>query len=207
MEPGHPPPLLVAVCPLFSPEHRPPGDSPSLPSPPLFFSGQCFPLVVSVLLRCSSALGVLLGASAFVSVLLGMVVYGGTFFFIQPRPELTRAHAWGLFLLFPVSLPSAGLLAAFFSGGRCRGIPSTPGKRGGVFLSVFYISGGVVKNPHGHKISTAGAVLVPSWRCWFGCSSVVCALGQVVLLVVMVSCLPPAPCWARPWLVLYSLTL
>ena len=162
------PALPVAVCPPFGLEHRPPGDSPSLLSPPLFFSGQCFPLVVSVLLRCSSALAVLLGSLAFVSVLLGMVVYGGIFFFIQPRPELTRAHAWGLFLLFPASLPSAGLLVAFFFGGRCWGIPSTPGKRGGAFLSVFYISGGIVKNPHGHKISTAGAVLVPSWRCWFG---------------------------------------
>ena len=87
MEPGHPPPLPVAVCPLFSPEHRPPGDSPSLPSPPLFSFGKCFPLVVSVLLRCSSSLAVLLGSLAFVSVLLGMVVYGGIFFFIQPRPE------------------------------------------------------------------------------------------------------------------------
>lgn len=93
MEPGRPPPVPVAVCLLFGPEHRPPGDSSSLPSPPLFFSGQCFPLVVSVLLRCSSALGILLGSLAFVSVLLGMVVYGGIFFFIQPRPELTRAHA------------------------------------------------------------------------------------------------------------------
>lgn len=167
MEPGRTPPLPVAGCPLFGQEHRPPGDSPSLPSPPLFFPGQCSPLGVSVLLRCSPALCVLLGALAFVSVLLGMVVYGGIFFFIQPRPELTRAHAWGLFLLFPVSLPSAGLLAAFFFGGRCRGIPSTPGKRGGAFLFDFYIFGGIVKNPHGRKISTAGAVLVPSWRCWF----------------------------------------
>lgn len=87
MEPGRPPPLPVAVCPLFSPEHRPPGDSPSLPSPPLFSFGQCFPLVVSVPLRCSSALGVLLGSLAFVFGLLGMVVYGSIFFFIQPRPE------------------------------------------------------------------------------------------------------------------------
>lgn len=81
------PPLPVAVCPLFSPEHRPPGDSPSLPSPPLFSSGQCFPLVASFLLRCPSSLAVLLVSLAFVSVLLGMVVYGGIFFFIQPRPE------------------------------------------------------------------------------------------------------------------------
>ena len=162
------PALPVAVCPPFGLEHRPPGDSPSLPSPPLFSSGQCFPLVVSVLLRCPSSLAVLLGSLAFVSVLLGMVVYGGIFFFIQPRPELTRAHAWGLFLLFPSSLPSAGLLVAFFFGGRCRCIPSTPGKRGGAFLFDFFIFWGKVKNPHGHKISTAGAVLVPSWRCWFG---------------------------------------
>ena len=87
MEPGRPPPLAVAVGQLFSPEHRPPGDSSSLPSPPLFSSGQCFPLVVSVLLRCSPALYVLLGALALVYALLGMVVYEGIFFFIQPRPE------------------------------------------------------------------------------------------------------------------------
>ena len=87
MEPGHPPPLAVSAGQLFSPEHRPPGASPSLPSPPLFSFGQCFPLVVSVLLRCPSSLAVLLGSLAFVSVLLGMVVYGGIFFFIQPRPE------------------------------------------------------------------------------------------------------------------------
>lgn len=55
-----------------------------------------------------------------------------------------------------------------FSLGAGVGIPSTPGKRGGAFLFDFYISGGIVKNLHGHKISTAGAVLVPSWRCWFG---------------------------------------
>lgn len=87
MEPGHPPPLPVAVCPLFSPEHRPPGDSPSLPSPPLFSSGQCSPLVVSVLLRCSPASGVLLGALVLVSVPLGWLYTGIYFFFIQPRPE------------------------------------------------------------------------------------------------------------------------
>ena len=93
MEPGHPPPLPVPVGQLFSPEHRPPGDSPSLPSPLLFSSGQCLPLVVSVLLRCSPASGVPLGFLVLVSAPLGMVVYGGIFFFIQPRPELTRAHA------------------------------------------------------------------------------------------------------------------
>ena len=87
MGPGQPPPLPVAVCPLFGPEHRPLGDSPSLPSPPLFSSGQCFPLVVSAVLCSSSALAVLLVFLAFVSALLGMVVYGGIFFFIQPRPE------------------------------------------------------------------------------------------------------------------------
>lgn len=167
MEPGRPPPLPVAVCPLFGPEHRPPGDSPPLPSPPLFSSGQCFPLVVSVLLRCFPASGFLLWSFVLVSALLCMVVYGDIFFFIQPRPELTRAHAWGLFLLLPASLPSAGLLTAFFFGGRCRGIPSALGKRGGAFLFDFFIFVGKVKNPHGHKISTAGAVLVPSWRCWF----------------------------------------
>ena len=85
--PGHSPPLPVTVCPPFGPEHRPPGDSPSLPSPPLFSSGQCSPLVASVLLRCSPALAVLLGSLVLVSALLGVVVYGGIFFFIQPRPE------------------------------------------------------------------------------------------------------------------------
>ena len=81
------PPLLVAVCPPVSPEHRPPGDSPSLPSPPLFSSGQRLPLVVSVLLRCSPASGVPLGFLVLVSAPLGLVVYVGIFFFIQPRPE------------------------------------------------------------------------------------------------------------------------
>lgn len=87
MEPGHPPPLPVAVGQLFSPEHRPPGDSPSLPSPPLFSFGQCFPLVVSVLLRCSPASCVLLGFLVLVSVPLGWLYTGIYFFFIQPRPE------------------------------------------------------------------------------------------------------------------------
>ena len=87
MEPGRPPPLAVAVGPLFSPEHRPPGDSPSLPSPPLFSSGQCFPLVVSVLLRCSPASGVPLGFLVLVSALLGVVVYDTVLYCFQPRPE------------------------------------------------------------------------------------------------------------------------
>ena len=87
--------------------------------------------------------------------------------FNRARNKRTRTRR-GWPLLFPASLPSVGLLAAFFFGGRCRGIPSTLGKRGGAFLCVFYISGGIVKNLHGHKISTAGAVLFPSWRCWFG---------------------------------------
>ena len=87
--------------------------------------------------------------------------------FNRARNKRARTRE-GLPLLFPASLPSVGLLTAFFSGGRCRGIPSTPGKRGGAFLFDFYICGGIVKNLHGHKISTAGAVLVPSWRCWFG---------------------------------------
>ena len=87
--------------------------------------------------------------------------------FNRARNKRTRTRE-GLPLLFPASLPSAGLLTAFFSGGRCQGIPSTLGKRGGAFLSDFYIYGGIVKNPHGHKISTAGAALVPSWRCRFG---------------------------------------
>lgn len=87
--------------------------------------------------------------------------------FNRARNKRARTRE-GLPLLFPASLPSVGLLTAFFFGGRCRGVPSTLGKRGGAFLSVFYISGGKVKNPHGHKISTAGAVLVPSWRCRFG---------------------------------------
>ena len=87
--------------------------------------------------------------------------------FNRARNKRARTRE-GLPLLFPASLPSVGLLAAFFSGGRCRGITSAIGKRGGAFLSVFYISGGIVKNLHGHKISTAGAVFGPSWRCWFG---------------------------------------
>ena len=87
MEPGHPPPLPVPVGPLFSPEHRPPGDSPSLPSPPLFSFGQGFPLVVSVLLWCSPASGVLLGFLVLVAALLGVVVYDTGLYCIQPRPE------------------------------------------------------------------------------------------------------------------------
>ena len=81
------PALPVAVCLLFGPEHRPPGDSPSLPSPPLFSSGQCFPLVVSVLLRCPSSLAVLLGSLVLVSALLGVVVYDTVLYCFQPRPE------------------------------------------------------------------------------------------------------------------------
>lgn len=100
--------------------------------------------------------------------------------FNRARNKRARTRE-GLPLLFPASLPSAGLLAAFFFGGRCRGIPSTPGKRGGAFLSVFYISSGIVKNLHGHKISTAGAVLVPSWRCWFGLLRL-SVLGQAVTI-------------------------
>ena len=87
------PPLPVAVCPLLGREHRPPGDSPSLPSPLLFSLGHCLRLVESVLLWCSPASGVPLVFLVLVSALLGMVVYGGIFFFIQPRPELTRTHA------------------------------------------------------------------------------------------------------------------
>lgn len=71
----HPPPLAVPVGQLFSPEHWPPGDSPSLPSPLLFSSGQCFPLVVSVLLWCSPTSAVLLGSLVLGSALLGVVVY------------------------------------------------------------------------------------------------------------------------------------
>lgn len=109
-------------------------------------------------------------------------LYTGVYSSLFNRARNKRARTReGLPLLFPASLPSAGLLTAFFSGGRCRGIPSTPGKRGGVFLSVFYISGGKVKNLHGHKISTAGAVLVPSWRCWFGLLRL-SVLGQAVTI-------------------------
>ena len=87
MEPGRPPPLPVAVCPLLGREHRPPGDSPSLPSPPLFSFGQCFRLVVSVLLWCSPASGVPLGFLVLVSALLVVVVYDTVLYFFQPRPE------------------------------------------------------------------------------------------------------------------------
>lgn len=100
--------------------------------------------------------------------------------FNRARNKRARTRE-GLPLLFPASLPSVGLLTAFFFGGLCRGIPSTPGKRGGAFLSVFYIFGGKVKNPHGHKISTAGAGLVPSWRCWFGLLRL-CVLGHAVTI-------------------------
>ena len=100
--------------------------------------------------------------------------------FNRARNKRARTRE-GLPLLFPASLPSVGLLAAFFFVGRCRCIPSTLGKRGGAFLSVFYISGGIVKNLHGHKISTAGAVLVPSWRCWFGLLRL-SVLGQAVTI-------------------------
>ena len=85
--PGHSPPLAVAVGQLFSPEHRPPGDSPSLPSPPRFSSGQCLPLAVSVPLWCSPASGVLLGSLVLVSALLGVVVYDTVLYCFQPRPE------------------------------------------------------------------------------------------------------------------------
>lgn len=109
-------------------------------------------------------------------------LYTGVYSSLFNRARNKRARTReGLPLLFPVSLPSVGPLTAFLSGGRCRGITSTPGKRGGAFLSVFYISGGIVKNPHGHKISTAGAVLVPSWRCWFGLLRL-SVLGQVVTI-------------------------
>lgn len=93
MELVHPPPLAVSAGQLVSPEHWPPGDSPSLPSPLLFSSGQCFPLVVSVPLWCSSASAVLLGSLVLVSALLEVVVYDTVLYCFQPRPELTRAHA------------------------------------------------------------------------------------------------------------------
>lgn len=113
-------------------------------------------------------------------------LYTGVYSSLFNRARNKRARTReGLPLLFPVSLPSAGLLTAFFFGGRCRGIPSTPGKRGGAFLFDFYIYGGIVKNLHGRKISTAGAVLVPSWRCWFGLlrlSAHGCGLGQLEAL-------------------------
>ncbi len=97
--------------------------------------------------------------------------------FNRARNKRARTRE-GLPLLFPASLPSAGLLVAFLFGVWCRGIPSALEKRGGALLCDFNISGGMVENLHGHKNSTAGAVLVPSWRCW-----------------------------ARPWLVLYDLAL
>lgn len=93
MEPWRSPPLAVAVGQLFSPEHRPPGDSPSLPSPLLLFGHQCLRLVVCGLLCCFPSPAVPLGALVLVSALLGVVVWGGIFYYFQPRPELTRAHA------------------------------------------------------------------------------------------------------------------
>ena len=117
MEPGRPPPLAVAVGQLFSPEHRPPGDSPPLPSPLLFSSGQCFPLVVSVLLCCSLSPALPLGSLVLVSAPLGMVVYGGIFFFIQPRPELTRARTReGWRRSFPLLCPLRGCWRRFSLG-------------------------------------------------------------------------------------------
>ena len=159
MGPGHPPPLPVPVGQLFGPEHRPPGDSPSLPSPLPFSSGQCLPLVVSVPPWCSPALGFLLGSLVLVSALLGMVVYGGIFFFIQPRPELTRARE-GLPLLFPISLPSVGLLTAFFSGGRCRALLRRPESVAGRFCPFSIFPGAK------SKIYT-GIKLAPLGRFWF----------------------------------------
>lgn len=109
-------------------------------------------------------------------------LYTGVYSSLFNRARNKRARTReGLPLLFHASLPSVGLLVAFFFGGRCRVIPSTPGKRGVAFLPVFYISGGKVKNLHGRKISTAGAVLVPSWRCRFGLLRLF-ALGQVVTI-------------------------
>ena len=87
------PPLAVSAGQLVSPEHRPPGDSPPLPSPLLFSSGHGLPLVVSVPLWCSPASAVLLGSLVLGSALLGVVVYDTVLYCFQPRPELTRAHA------------------------------------------------------------------------------------------------------------------
>lgn len=159
VEPEHSPPLPVAVCPPFGPEHWPPGDSSPLPSPLPFSSGQCLPLVVSVPPWCSPALGFLLGSLVLVSALLGMVVYGGIFFFIQPRPELTRARE-GLPLLFPISLPSVGLLTAFFSGGRCRALLRRPESVAGRFCPFSIFPGAK------SKIYT-GIKLAPLGRFWF----------------------------------------
>lgn len=95
---AHLPPLPVAVCPLFGPEHRPPGDSSSLPSPPLFSSGQCSPLVVSVLLRCSPASCVLLGGFGARFCSAGVVIYGDIFFLYSTAPGINaraRVRAGG----------------------------------------------------------------------------------------------------------------
>ena len=74
MGPGRPPPLAVPVCPLFIPEHWPPGDSPSLPPLPFFFGRHCLRPVVSASLCCSPSLAALLGSLALASALLGVVV-------------------------------------------------------------------------------------------------------------------------------------
>lgn len=105
------PPVSAPVA--VGPEHWPRGDSSPLLPPPLFFGGDGRPLVVAALLWCSPSPAVLLGALALGSSLLGVVIYGSIFKCFQPRPQLTRAHAWGLAMLFPAPLPSAGPLAAF----------------------------------------------------------------------------------------------
>lgn len=87
METGRPPPLAVPVGQLFGPEHRPPGDSPSLTSPPLFSLGHCLRLVVSVLFCFFLFSAAPLGDLALGSVLLGVVVYDTVLYCFQPRPE------------------------------------------------------------------------------------------------------------------------
>lgn len=116
--PERSPPLPVAACRLFSPEHTPPGDSPSLPSSP-----PCFPL------RCSFSLGsALCWWSALCSAVLplrlsrcelwrsaGGVVYGSIFFFYSTAPGINAC----------ARVRAGGGLSCFFA--LC-------GAAGGVFL-------------------------------------------------------------------------
>ena len=81
MEPGRPPPLAVAVGQLFSPEHRPPSDSSSLPSPLLFFGRRRLPLAVCVLFCCSPSPAVPLGSL----VVCWWWLYTGVYFIVFNR--------------------------------------------------------------------------------------------------------------------------
>ena len=160
MEPGHPPPLPVAVCPLFGSEHRPPGDSPSLPSPPLFSSGQCFPLVVSVLLRCSPASCVLLWSLAFVSSPLWWL-YTGVYSSLFNRARNKRARTReGWRRSFPLLCPLRGRWRRFSLGVGVGVFLRRSESVAGRFCSISIFTGAL------SKIRT-GIKLAPPGRFWF----------------------------------------